>query len=442
MLLDPNGTLQSIDKAGAWPTFTDPNVQTVFRYTASERAAGRPITPESLILGCGLTPEAQTALLTAGESVRLSDVGAHVRAIREAAARAKAIQWLEREDCGAGFALAEVRALLEPLADATGYPRIVTASAFTANPFPRPAEVIEGVILKGGKLVYGGPSKAFKTWVLLDLCFAVADGGEWLGLPTARGRALYVNFELQPYSTHFRLGAIAQARGVAVPENLSVWNLRGQPCALDRLLPELLKQIRGEDYSLIVIDPIYKALQGRDENGAGDIGAVCNEIEALAVKTGAAVAFGAHFAKGNAAGKNAIDRIGGSGVFARDPDAILTATPHAEEGCFTLEMTLRDFAQPEPFAIRWQFPQMVKDQTLNPADLKQAKVGREPENTVADILRHLGSEPTEGAAWKKACVEDGISTRTFFRLRKRARDTKQVTQNGDLWTARKGRFND
>ena len=56
-----------------------------------------------------------------------------------------------------------------------------------------------------------------------------------------------------------------------------------------------------------------------------------NEIEALAVETGAAVAFGAHYSKGNQAGKEVIDRIGGSGVFARDPDSILNFTRHEEE---------------------------------------------------------------------------------------------------------------
>jgi len=39
------------------------------------------------------------------------------------------------------------------------------------------------------------------------------------------------------------------------------------------------------------------------------------------VKTGAAVGFGAHYSKGNQAGKEAIDRVSGSGVFARDPIA-------------------------------------------------------------------------------------------------------------------------
>ena len=62
---------------------------------------------------------------------------------------------------------------------------------------------------------------------------------------------------------------------------------------------------------------------------------------------GAAVAFGAHFAKGNAAGKEHLDRVSGSGVWARDPDAIITATRHEEDDAFAVEMTLRNFAPVE-----------------------------------------------------------------------------------------------
>ena len=250
-------------------------------------------------------------------------------------------------------------------------PDIVSARDFVARPIPTPPEVIQGVLHQGSKAIYGGPSKAFKTWTLLDMAIAVATGGDWLGFGTTLGRVLYVNFELQDFGIHKRILAIAEDRRAEVPEGLHLWNLRGHAAPLDRLLPELLRRIEGEGYSLIIPDPIYKTLQGRDENGAGDIGQVCNEIEAVAVKTGAAVAFGAHFAKGNAAAKQAIDRISGSGVFARDPDTVITATPHEEENCFTIDMSLRNFAPPGEFAIRWRYPRMIRDVALDPEALRK-----------------------------------------------------------------------
>ena len=287
---------------------------------------------------------------------------------------------------------------------------IVSAREFAARQIPIPSELVHGVLHKGSKGIYGGPSKTFKTWTLLDLGLAVATGGDWLGFSTTAGRVLYINFELQEFGIHRRIHAIAQDRGIEVPDALHLWNLRGHAAPLTHLLPELLRRIEGEGYDLIVPDPIYKTLMGRDENATGDIGAVCNEIEAVAVQTGAAVAFGAHFAKGNAAAKQAIDRISGSGVFARDPDTIITATPHEEEDCFTINMVLRNFAPPGDFAIRWRFPRMVRDASLDPENLRQPDQ-RKKERPAVDTLFERAM-----ALFKKGPLRAGIFADLAFPL--------------------------
>ena len=220
----------------------------------------------------------------------------------------------------------------------------------------------------------------------MDLCMAVATGGDWFGFPSTIGLVLYVNLELQAFAVHRRLQAIAQARGCAVPANLRIWNLRGTQGALPDLLPELLRQIEGEGYALIVPDPIYKCLGGRNENDAGDMGELMGELEAVALKTGAAIAFGAHFAKGNASGKEHIDRVSGSGVFARDPDTIATATAHEVDGAFTIETTCRNFPPPTPFAVRWAYPRMVLDTALDPTRLRQARRQTGPARPEIDTL--------------------------------------------------------
>jgi len=312
-------------------------------------------------------------------------------------------------------------------------PKIVDAESLTSESIQEPDQVIEGVLHRGSKAVFGGPSKAFKSWTLLDLCLAVSTGSDWLGFTTTPGKVLYINFELQKFAVTKRIKAIAESRDCEINKNFHVWNLRGFSRPLSQLIPELLKQIEGEEYSLIIPDPIYKTLSGRNENDAGDIGAVCNEIESMAVQTGAAVAFGAHFAKGNASGKEHIDRVSGSGVWARDPDSIITATSHEMEGCFSVEMTLRNFPPPEPFVIRWEYPQMRRDDNLDPKALKQPRNGRTPEHSVSDILEHL-SEPMTVSTWQKACKsEAGISEASFYRRFKEAKFNREVEKSGNLW---------
>ena len=185
------------------------------------------------------------------------------------------------------------------------------------------------------------------------MMLAVSTGVTWWGFATQRGRVLYINFELPDFAFQHRLQAIARQKGITDFTGIDLWNLRGFATDFSVLIPKILTRVKDERYALIVLDPIYKGLGKRDENKAGDIASLCNEIEQLAVQSGAAVVFGAHYSKGNQAGKEAIDRIGGSGVFARDPDVILTMTPHEEENAYVVDLTLRALPQLPSFVVRW-----------------------------------------------------------------------------------------
>jgi hypothetical protein len=208
--------------------------------------------------------------------------------------------------------------------------------------------------------------------LLLDLAISVATGTEWWGRRTTSGRVLYVNLEIQRPFFAKRIRSICGARSITIsPGELDVWNLRGYAADLDELVVKILKKIMDKRYALIILDPIYKCLGDRDENKAGDIAGLMNAIERLTVESGAAVAFGAHFSKGNQSMKESIDRIGGSGVYARDPDTILVMTQHQEEDAFTIEATLRNLPPVDPFCVSWTFPVMKLADELDPAELKQ-----------------------------------------------------------------------
>ena len=69
-------------------------------------------------------------------------------------------------------------------------------------------------------------------------------------------------------------------------------------------------------------DPIYKVITG-DENSADQMANFCNQFDKVCTELNAAVIYCHHHSKGSQGGKRAIDRASGSGVFARDPDAIL-----------------------------------------------------------------------------------------------------------------------
>lgn len=311
-------------------------------------------------------------------------------------------------------------------------PPIVSADSLLAMPLQRPPELIAGILHKGSKLVLGGASKTNKTWSLLDMAISVASGIPWWGFPTTQGRVLYLNFEIPDWAMRDRCERVSQAKlGAPGVAGLDIWNLRGHAASLGELAGDIIKRAKG-CYGLIVFDPIYKCLGERDENNAGDITGLCNIIENIAVETGAAVVYAAHFSKGGQAGKNSIDRISGSGVWARDPDAILTLTPHEQEGAYVVEATLRNFKPLPAFTLEWGCP-LMKRVGLDPTRLRKAG-GRNAKYNRGQLLACLPPGGLNYTDWRtKAMDEIGMSEGTFKNKFKELRNEGAVLQEGDIY---------
>lgn len=184
--------------------------------------------------------------------------------------------------------------------------------------------LIEGVLRQGHKLLLAGPSKAGKSYALIELCCAIAEGRPWLGFSCARGRVLYVNLELDRTSCLHRFRDVYEALEQAPNhlESIDIWNLRGRSIPMDKLAPKLIRRAMKKNYIAIVIDPIYKVITG-DENSADQMAKFCNQFDKVCTELGCAVIYCHHHSKGSQGAKRAIDRASGSGVFARDPDALL-----------------------------------------------------------------------------------------------------------------------
>lgn len=308
-------------------------------------------------------------------------------------------------------------------------PEIVDAIDFLQTNIEQPAELVEGILHKGSKLVLGGSSKSYKTWTLLDLSVSIATGVPWLGFPTKQGRVLYLNFEIQPAFFQKRIHEVALAKKAALKESwLNVWNLRGHACEISILIEQILDSVVTGAYSLVVFDPLYKLIGSGDENKASDMTKVMNAMERLAVETGCAIAFGSHYSKGNQAGKESIDRMSGSGVFARDPDSILAMTKHQEDDAFVVEATLRDFRPIDPFVVRRVHPLMVRDDSLDPGKLKQ--IGGRPAKHEAGMLLESLTTAMTAADWMEASE---IPERTFYRLKKELIAQNKVIKVGNKW---------
>ena len=192
------------------------------------------------------------------------------------------------------------------------------------KPIELAPELIKGMLRQGHKMLIAGPSKAGKSFSLIQLAIAIAEGRQWFGFDCEKGKVLYVNLELDERSAKVRFVDIYErlGQGHANVSNIDIWNLRGKTSPMDKLAPKLIRRAQKSNYMAVIIDPIYKVLTG-DENSAHEMAKFTNQFDKIATELNCAVIYCHHHSKGSQGGKNSIDRSSGSGVFARDPDAIL-----------------------------------------------------------------------------------------------------------------------
>lgn len=248
-----------------------------------------------------------------------------------------------------------------------GLPAIVSLRSVWDTMPPLRPELIEGILRQGHKMIIASTSKAGKTFMLMELAMKIAEGHNWIGHRCKQGKVLYINMELDSISFFHRFRDIYKKFGMTFDnhiENIEMWNLRGKGKPLTKLAPAIIKRMKDQNYLAVMIDPLYKVMDG-DENSNGDVARMVASFDQIAEETGASVIYAHHFAKGSAAGKSVIDRAAGAGTFARDPDAILTMTqidwfPQIEAErywtAWRIESTLREFRSIEPVDVFFDWP--------------------------------------------------------------------------------------
>ncbi len=192
------------------------------------------------------------------------------------------------------------------------------------------------------------------------------------------------------------------------------------------LVPRLKQRLALKDYGLIILDPVYKLLGERDENSNGDIANLMNELDVLAGDTGAALVIAHHFAKGDASGKEPMDRMSGAGAWARDPDSLVVLTPHEEKEAFTVSTVLRHMEPLPDYVVEWKYPLMRVAPDLNPKTLRSRGTRRKACTDREFHQRYLTGAPKSAAQICQEARSHGLSEATVRRYLGRLRDTGLV----------------
>jgi hypothetical protein len=225
-------------------------------------------------------------------------------------------------------------------------------------------ELVEGILREKQVLLLAAPSKAGKTWLAVELMWKLATGGEWLKAHCEQCRVVYCNLEVSAASFASRSEKVRNELGISheAARMVTLMNGRGEAYSAKTLVDAVLNHLEGE-LACVIVDCLY-AIETGSENDAEAIRDMFAELNRLTA-AGCSVVGIHHFPKGSSGMKASIDRMAGSSVFARSPDALLSLDPldvdeDSDEGrelmeagykAYRLSFDLRDFKPRSPIDL-------------------------------------------------------------------------------------------
>jgi hypothetical protein len=262
--------------------------------------------------------------------------------------------------------MSNLAALEAYCADTLGGDDTVVASEWLVQPDEKGQPLMDGVFDQGDRVAIVAQSKARKSFLALQLAVCVAAGQDFLGFKLEPQKVLLVNGEIKPTNYKHRLRKLTEALGVAGAQLGSLEFLNTRTMDADSVtLVSILALCRRREVTMCILDPFYMYIG--NENDQEQVKEVIHQMMAFS-KQGITLVSIFHATKGLIGDRQAIDRISGSGIFARDADAILSMSVHENKTSVVLSFTTRNYAEPEARTIDFDEGAFV-DSDLVPVEL-------------------------------------------------------------------------
>ena len=279
---------------------------------------------------------------------------------------------------------------------------VFTAAELDKMDLPPVQWAVPGLLPAGLSFLVAAP-KMGKSWMALDLCLAVAAGGEWLGRKVNQGPTLYLDLEDSANRAQARMRTLLDGF-TAAPETCT-FRLLAPILGPDlfKILNEWIAANPGAKVVCIDTFQKIKPATGKNETSYSADYRICAPLQSWAQQHNICVLLVHHTKKGTGSA-DIFEGINGSQGLMGSADAVLMLTKgdgrFAEEA--TLSVTGRDVdmeqyaARFNKASCRWELLGTVEEQALqsfesNPAVLtiKELTAGGEWKGTVQELAEEV-----------------------------------------------------
>lgn len=279
---------------------------------------------------------------------------------------------------------------------------VFTAAELDKMDLPPVQWAVPGLLPAGLSFLVAAP-KMGKSWMALDLCLAVAAGGEWLGRKVNQGPTLYLDLEDSANRAQARMRTLLDGF-TAAPETCT-FRLLAPILGPDlfKILDEWIAANPGAKVVCIDTFQKIKPATGKNETSYSADYRICAPLQSWAQQHNICVLLVHHTKKGTGSA-DIFEGINGSQGLMGSADAVLMLTKgdgrFAEEA--TLSVTGRDVDMNQYAArfnkanCRWELLGTIEEQALqsfesNPAVLtiKELTAGGEWKGTVQELAEEV-----------------------------------------------------
>ncbi|MEI7899797.1 MAG: AAA family ATPase [bacterium] len=349
LLENGNKVFAELEALGFRAYLTDATHRAVYDAAAAIAGDKVPLDTYRITKQAGLSNDMASTLVV--NACEVNQIERLVLPLREAAAIEQAHKLLDSQTNALDDKAVRLAELLRPFAGVTTSTGAVKASEWLTEPDEPEQPIITGLFDAGDRVAIVGQSKARKSFYALQLAAAVATGTEFLGVAVVKQAVLLVNGEIVARSYKKRLRRMAERLGID-PASLAGLVIRNASEDADASgFAEILALAKKHGVTVVVIDPAYLLLG--DEIEQQQVKQSVRDMKRFSVE-GLTLVLVYHATKGKIGDRQAIDRISGSGIFARDASTMLTLCEHATEpDHVVIQAITRNHAPQAPATVRF-----------------------------------------------------------------------------------------
>ena len=248
-----------------------------------------------------------------------------------------------------------------------------TYSDLMSQTLDEPGWMIEGFWQRTSHGMIAGEPKTYKSVIATDMAISVASGGPFLGRYRVnhQGPVMYINEENAPWLVKDRLEKMATSKNlingsasmkgsiltVQFPQDLPLYflNNRGFDFTSDSDRAFLEESIKEVQPVLIIFDPLYLMLGGKDENSSKDIRPVLNWLLYLRYTYKTSIIVVHHWNKSGKSDRGGQRMLGSVLFHGWVESALYTSVVDEAKHTIAIDREFRSFTKPPKVDVTFKF---------------------------------------------------------------------------------------